>query len=689
MKKKTLSLILALILLLSCSATAQATSVQAATPSASITINGTTATCRVSIAKPGKTIHATLQLWQGRTMIDSWSGSGTSYLLVTGSHEVTKGKTYGAESYVPSKEDSLERLVYSAKCQFADDAEGVEDAVIKKDDLCRLRAALDQLSEEERALIHAPRVIKIPAKPEATRQAEARRQLRVAAYCRVSTKEEDQANSYEVQKEYYADKIMSNTAWTMAGIFADKGITGTSAKKREDFMRMIRHCRQKKIDVILTKSVSRFSRNTVDCLYYIRALKQLGIAVIFEKENINSLEEDSELRITLSGAFAQSESESISANVTWGKRRAMEAGKVSIQYKKLYGYRKGEDGQPEIIPEQAEIVRWLYERYLTGASLRMIKDELEQQGVKCFEDSPEWTISRIRSILQNEKYCGDVLMQKTFRQDFINRKAIKNTGQLPMYLIENHHEGIVSREKYDAVQAEMARRNAAKSPSKNAVTGMASYASKYALSERLVCGECGTLYRRCTWTRNGEKRIVWRCVSRLDYGKKYCHNSPTLDEAPLQQAILAALNTAMADKNSLIRQITDAMETEIIPFPGGMMSLGDIERRLRELEQQFQTLLEKATDDPAAYGGQFKEILDEQTLLKERRSGILANNNEQAKANQRIMDAAQTLENASPHITEWDESAVRQLVETVKILSKDEVAVTLKGGIEICQKIMY
>ena len=367
----------------------------------------------------------------------------------------------------------------------------------------------------------------------------------------------------------------------------------------------------------------------------------------------------------------------------------MEAGKVSIQYKKLYGYRKGGDGQPEIIPEQAEIVRWLYERYLTGASLRMIKEELEHQGVKCSEDSPEWTISRIRSILQNEKYCGDVLMQKTFRQDFINRKAIKNTGQLPMYLIENHHEGIVSREKYDAIQAEMARRNAAKSPSKNAVTGMASYASKYALSERLVCGECGTLYRRCTWTRNGEKRVVWRCVSRLDYGKKYCHNSPTLDEAPLQQAILAALNMAMADKNSLVRQITDAMETEIIPFPGGTMSLGDIERRLRELEQQFQTLLEKAADDPAAYGSQFKEILDEQTFLKEKRSVILADNNEQAKANQRIMVAAQTLENASPHITEWDESAIRQLVETVKVLSKDEITVTLKGGFEIRQKIMY
>ena len=185
------------------------------------------------------------------------------------------------------------------------------------------------------------------------------------------------------------------------------------------------------------------------------------------------------------------------------------------------------------------------------------------------------------------------------------------------------------------------------------------------------------------------KRIVWRCVSRLDYGKKYCHSSPTLDEAPLQQAILAALNTVLPDLDGRIRQITEALEAEVIPFPGSGMSLGDIDRRLAELEMQFQRLLEKAADDPIAYGDQFKEILDEQTFLKEKRSGILADNNEQAKANQRIMDAAQTLENASPYITEWDESAVRQLVETVKILSKDEVAVTLKGGIEICQKIMY
>ena len=493
--------------------------------------------------------------------------------------------------------------------------------------------------------------------------------------------------SYEVQKEYYTDKIMSNPVWTMAGVFADKGITGTSVKKREDFMRMIRHCRQRKIDVVLTKSVSRFARNTVDCLYYTRALKELGIAVIFEKENINSLEEDSELRITLSGAFAQSESESISANVTWGKRRAMESGKATIQYKYLYGYRRGADDKPEIIPEEAEVVRWIYERYLAGASTRMLRDELHEQGVIYSEKSPQWTLPHIKSILRNEKYCGDVLMQKTFQQDVINRKVIKNTGQLPMYLIENHHEGIVSREKYNAVQAEMARRKAAKSPSKRASTGLAAYTSRYALSDRLVCGECGTLYRRCTWTRPDGKRVVWRCVSRLDYGKKYCHSSPTLDEAPLQQAIIAALNTVLPDLDGRIRQITEALEAEVIPFPGSGMSLGDIDRRLAELEAQFQRLLEKAADDPIAYGDQFKEILDEQTALKELRASILAENKEHAEADRRIKDAAGMLENAVPHIAEWDESAIRQLVAQVKVLSKNEISVTLKSGIEIRQGI--
>ena len=338
-----------------------------------------------------------------------------------------------------------------------------------------------------------PTVICIPAKPEAVRAS--KRQLRVAAYCRVSTDDEEQLTSYEAQKNYYTDKIMTNKEWTMAGIFADEGITGTSARKRPEFLRMIRQCKQGKIDIVLTKSISRFARNTVDCLNYVRALKELGIAVIFEKENMNTLEIDSEILITMLGAFAQSESESISANVRWGIRQAMKEGKATIQYKYLYGYRKGDNSKPEIIPDQAEVVKKIYDMFLSGTPVRGIQEYLNTSAVPNINGEPKWARSAIDSILTNEKYCGDVLLQKTYIDDCINKKVKKNTGQLPMYLVQNHHEGIISRKTFDAAQAELARRSAGKSPSKkNAPTGRSRYSSKYALSDRLYCGECGTQY---------------------------------------------------------------------------------------------------------------------------------------------------------------------------------------------------
>ena len=241
-----------------------------------------------------------------------------------------------------------------------------------------------------------PKVIVIPAKPELAREQTVHRQLRVAAYCRVSTNDEEQLTSYEAQKNYYTDKIMTNPQWTMAGIFADEGITGTSAKKRPEFLKMIRQCRQKKIDLVLVKSISRFARNTVDCLNYIRALRKLGIAVIFEKENINTLESDSEMIITMMGAFAQAESESMSENIKWGKRQAMREGKVNICYNQLYAYKNGDDGKPKIIPEQAEIVRRIYKSFLAGQSLRMIKDWLEQEGISNVSGGKEWSTATIR-----------------------------------------------------------------------------------------------------------------------------------------------------------------------------------------------------------------------------------------------------------------------------------------------------
>ncbi|MCI5802065.1 MAG: recombinase family protein [Oscillospiraceae bacterium] len=535
-----------------------------------------------------------------------------------------------------------------------------------------------------------PKLIVIPANPELARKKAVRRQLRVAAYCRVSTDSEEQMTSYEAQKTYYTDKIMQNPQWSMAGIFADEGITGTSAEKRPEFLRMIRLCRKRKIDLILVKSISRFARNTVDCLHYIRALKEMGIAVIFEKENINTLDSEGEMLITLLGAFAQAESESISQNVRWGIRQAMREGRVSLRCKQLYGFTEDENGQPQVLPDEAEVVRRIYKSFLRGQSIRMIKGWLDAEGIAP-RKGKEWSLSSIENILKNEKYCGDVLLQKTFISDCISRKVIKNVGQLPMYLIENHHEGIVSRETYQAVQAEFARRGSRRSPNKRAAaTGLSSYTSRYALSDRLVCGECGTLYRRCTWVRKGGKKIVWRCSSRLDYGSRYCKHSPTMEEGALQRAIMAAVNSMMEDKTRLVAVISDAIRSGLAPDATGSLTPAVIDKELTRLDQEFQELLQCAAENGGYmdYAEKFKAISEQMGDLREQKALILEAQQADLAVNGRIQQVEELLNSASSEITEWDEELIRQAVETVKVLSDHEILVCLRGGVEIRQEVI-
>ena len=514
---------------------------------------------------------------------------------------------------------------------------------------------------------------------------------RVAAYCRVSTDSEEQETSYETQVSHYTEYIKSKPEWQMVEVYADDGISGTNTSKRDEFNRMIADCEAGKIDLILTKSISRFSRNTLDCLKYTRKLKALNIAVFFEKENINTMDSKGEVLLTIMASLAQQESESLSANVRMGIQYRNQQGKVQINHNWFLGYTKDAEGNLVIDPEQAEIVRRIFREYLEGASFLQIKRSLEADGIPNGAGHLKWHESNIHQILTNEKYCGDVLLQKTFISDCISRKVVRNTGQLPMYLIENHHEAIIDRKTFDAVQAEMARRNAGRSPSKKtAPTGKSAYTSKYALSERLVCGECGTLYRRCTWAKRGRKRVVWRCVSRLDYGTKYCHDSPTLDEEPLQRAILAAINSAMSRKSALIRQITSAMELELAPIPGESMSLADIERRLEELNRQTRSLVAKAAheEDASDHTAPLRAIMDEAAALKERRAVIEEQRKSNSQAVRRIEDAADALEQASAHITQWDEPLIRQLVDAVKVVSAEKTIVYLRGGIEIEQDMI-
>ena len=513
-----------------------------------------------------------------------------------------------------------------------------------------------------------------------------KRKLQVAAYCRVSTEEEEQQSSYEAQCSYYTDKIMTNPEWTMAGIFADEGITGTSTKKRDDFNRMIRKCKKGKINLILTKSISRFARNTLDTIKYTRMLRAMGIGIYFEKENINTLDMDSEMLITMLGAFAQAESESISRNVAWGKRKAIQAGKVFVNFNRLYGYFLKDDGTPGINTEQAESVKFMFTRYMAGDTTRTIARKLDEAGVPTPSGKTEWEAATIKAILKNEKYCGDVLAQKTFKDSVIGGKIQKNTGQLPQVLVQNNHPAIISRELYYEVQEEMKRRPAAKSPSTKSSTGRTRYSSKYALSERLVCGECGTLYRRCTWTIRGEKKIVWRCVSRLDHGTKYCKQSPTMEESALQTAIMDAINRSMDSSGGLVRNAAAGFLMILKPQENAEFTLGEVKRRIQELTAEFDALFE-IDGSEVTEQDRFTEITQELAELKKKQESISAQlrNNQaiQGKVN-RFASAAERMDH---RLTEWDEEFIRQMIHTVEVISADRIRVVLTDGTVIMQEV--
>jgi site-specific recombinases, DNA invertase pin homologs len=527
------------------------------------------------------------------------------------------------------------------------------------------------------------RVVVIPAKS-CEENKQAAKCLRVAAYCRVSTDDEEQKTSYEAQIGYYTEKINQNPEWQMAGIFADEGISGTQAKKRPEFLKMIRLCRQRKIDIILTKSLSRFARNTVDSLGYIRELRALGIAVISEKENINTLTAESEMLITIMSCFAQAESESISKNVSWGVRQSFKNGNVPMQYARLLGYRKGHDGNAEIIPEEAEVVKEIYRCYLDGMSMNLIADRLNEKGLTTKGGSSPYRKTVVQRILTNEKYTGDALLQKTYVTDCITKKTRKNNGELPMYLVKNHHEPIISRSDFNRVQEEMARRSAKRTiADKLTKTGQGKYSAKYALSELLICGECGEHYRRVTWTAKGFKEIKWRCVSRIQYGKKKCHSSPTVDEQALHRAIVSAVNEFCTVKDDVAKALRESITEVLDPNQNG--SIQAAQQRIDELARNMDELIMLATVPETAENAMsdIAKFSEEMKMLRE----FIETEKAKQAATQRGSDEVNTiLERLGQEdftLIEYDDVAARQLIEKITVASKDAITVRFKGGFEI------
>jgi site-specific DNA recombinase len=534
-----------------------------------------------------------------------------------------------------------------------------------------------------------PQIIVIPAiLTEQVRTAQ--HQLRVAAYCRVSTDQEEQLTSYEAQVAYYTDKIMTNNEWTMAGIFADEGITGTSAKKRPDFLRMIRLCKRGKIDVILTKSISRFARNTVDCLNYIRELKELGIPVIFEKENINTMKADSEIIITMLGGFAQAESESISQNVRWGKRQSFKSGKVTFQYSRIYGYERGENDKPSVIPEQAAVVQRIFENYLAGMSVANIKKMLEAEGISAAGGKPKWSEGALQYLLRNEKYCGDALLQKTYIENCISKKMKKNNGELPKYLVKDNHEAIISRSLFERVQAEIARRAGKRKVSdKTSKTQQSKYSSRYALTELLICGDCGTAFRRVTWAKRGKKKVVWRCISRLDYGTKYCKDSPTIEEEALHTAVLSAINTAIENREQLIGILKSNLEITFVEKNGDEVNPILLENRIHELQKTLMELVAVSikAGNTGSYDEKFKELSEEIGSLQKSLERHKAQQNGPSALSLQIEDLCKTLQDAPFECTEYKDNIVRQMIDTIKVTSADTLRIIFKGGYEMEQRL--
>lgn len=492
--------------------------------------------------------------------------------------------------------------------------------------------------------------------------------LRVAAYCRVSTDSDEQASSYEVQIEHYTEFIKKNSEWEFAGIFADDGISGTNTKNRDEFNRMIDECMAGKIDMVITKSISRFARNTLDCLQYIRKLKDKNVAVYFEKENINTLDAKGEIMLTIMASLAQQESQSLSQNVKLGYQYRYQQGEVMVNCSRFLGYTKDENKRLVIVPEEAEIVKRIYREYLEGSSMDKIKKGLEADGILTGAGKKRWHTSTIRKILSNEKYIGDALLQKTYTVDFLTKKRVVNNGIVPQYYVENNHEAIIPREIFMQVQEELVRRSRGHISTSGKKRN---FSSNHVFSQIIFCGECGEIYRRVHWNNRGKKSIVWRCVSRLENTGLTCHSRTVLEDM-IGIATVDAINKLIGQMDGFLLTLKENIETVISETDNTIVA--EIDKKLEELQKDLLRLANSKED--------YNDIADEIYRLREERHQALAEEAGKKGSKQRLEDMEKFLNEQSTFLEEYDEQLVRRLIEKITVYD-DKLTIEFKSGVEI------
>jgi len=521
----------------------------------------------------------------------------------------------------------------------------------------------------------AANVTLIPAKPQ-KKENRQQRKLRAAAYCRVSSDTDEQLNSYKNQMEYYTNKISSNPDWEPVKVFADEGITGVNTLKRDEFNEMIEMCKAGKIDVIVTKSIHRFARNTLDTVKYVRMLRAMNINVIFEQEGLQGINPNDEQFITIHASMAQNYSQTLSENVKWGYKRCFARGEVYFGGK-MYGYQKGADGKVEIVPHEADAVQLIYKLYLEGYSTKRIAKELESKGILTTRGNVKWNHNVIDNMLANEKYTGDAISQKTYIPDVLTKKQLKNTGELPQYYVKDNHPAIISKEIFKKVQFERSRRKSMTPVTGKTKTNSGRFAPKFALTGLILCGECGYNYRRTIWYRRSGKKVVWRCTNRLDNGSRFCRESHTISEPALHKA-LAKFMASLASKKDELQNRLYGYAQECIEQETGSARKKELQNKLKEAEIRMEQLLNADIVSDEL----IEKLSDEYDRMKTELDQLGQKRDAMEQQNAYLQGVREYIQNADFTTMQYDDNLVKEIIEQIIVKSKDRVYIRVKGGYE-------
>ena len=498
---------------------------------------------------------------------------------------------------------------------------------------------------------------------------------RVAGYARVSTDSADQYASYEAQVDYYTTMIKANADWEFVGIYTDEGISGTSTNRREGFKRMIDDALAGKIDLIVTKSVSRFARNTVDSLQTIRKLKEHKVEVAFEKEGIRTFDSKGELLITIMSSLAQEESRSLSENVKWGLRKRFADGQVTVCYTRFLGYDKGPDGNLVVNPEQAKLVRHIFSLYLQGLTFHGIAKRLESEGHTTVTGKTVWHSSTIQQVLTNVKYKGDALLQKYYIADFLTKKPVVNKGEVPQYYVEKNHEAIITQGIFDLVQKEIEYR-AQHVETRNGT---------HVFSGRIRCGACGGLFGPKVWhSKSKYRKVVWQCNEKYAHRHATC-TAPNVSEAELKKQFVKAVNQLMENKAEIIRSF-EAIKDRVFNSSNDETKLKSFETERLEIIRDMEQLTAenaRAVMDQRAYQSRFEQLSTQYAEVNEQLAALNEQVKDKCYRKTKTQLFIRELENMDGLVTEFSDELWHALAEHVEVHGKEDVRFTFRNGMGV------